>query len=338
MALSYEVAKIALSELLAPPQAPKDETPDARDPRPYLEAFHHVMWLPDHTSAEGPELYICMARDEVVLVSVGTAERALQASSSQPSAPFDSVRFPFSCIEEVTVDALNEDIFALVLKDRPKPLSDYPVLQFSSVYRREVLASLQVLFNSSITVQKEELATLPLRFVNVNTRSIEDAQQHPAFSLFESMPSDLQRGKKVFFRAGYMFMLPQHCMDAYQLLSDRPTSTYVMREGRTAAGAHGDVRKTGVKHLVMRILPPKPVSMDQNGLQAFHLWTECIAHAVAESEATFEASSLGTSVAQGDYTDSYFIPERGVYRKKLNVAGDRCQYVCYRVHVFTRVR
>lgn len=36
--------------------------------------------------------------------------------------------------------------------------------------------------------------------------------------------------------------------------------------------------------------------------------------------------------------DDFFIPEKGVYHKKLNVVGDKCAWVCYRVHIFTRNR
>lgn len=45
-----------------------------------------------------------------------------------------------------------------------------------------------------------------------------------------------------------------------------------------------------------------------------------------------------TAPEERKYEDSYFIPEQGVYRKKMNIVGDQAQWTCYRLHVYTRHR
>uniref|UniRef100_A0A6T6T2H3 Uncharacterized protein n=1 Tax=Amorphochlora amoebiformis TaxID=1561963 RepID=A0A6T6T2H3_9EUKA len=87
------------------------------------------------------------------------------------------------------------------------------------------------------------------------------------------------------------------------------------------------------KHLLVRVMPEKPIrsTMPDSNLN-FHLWVESIAWAMAQDEVQKEG--VARELASG----CIFIPERGVYRKKMNITGDESMYHCFRLHIFTKTR
>jgi len=70
-------------------------------------------------------------------------------------------------------------------------------------------------------------------------------------------------------------------------------------------------------------MPERPINpLFPNSNLSFHLWVERIAWAIAREE--------------GD--ESFFVPEHGIYRKKLNIVNDEAMWHCFRLHIFTKRR
>lgn len=336
-----------------------------------LYSFHQVLWYEDEEDQNPPLLYLCLAQDTVLFVDVQVFDSKLDANTaafigivedeaSQQRAKFPTLKLQYKDVAEVIIHSLYEDRFGLVLgDDRPDGLP--AVMNLRSCYRKEVVQSLQILHNSSTTLAGNALAQLKIRFVGGNDADSQLAFRHPSIKLFEHIPGHLTEGKKVFYRRGYLFLLPHHVIDRYELLSNRPCSTYIFRpvdaasKGSSSAGAI--MKPNQSKHMVVRFLPEKVVhSKDLDSELNFHLWVETIAHAVAQREfeesiPDYERNRSDDNFGDEDdedrdprklpppkYNESYFIIDQGVYRKKMNIVGDQASWTCYRLHIYTKER
>mgnify|MGYP000434840998 CR=1 FL=1 len=292
-------------------------------------AFHHVVWYiearPKHIELD---MYLICAKNEMVLVDCDTADAS---GGSRPSRNGSEVRnapkrlaertmftLSYSLLREVILHAQAEDRFGLVLTDS-RPVILPPVLQLSTCYRRQVLESLEILYNTYMTDTLNSLAQLPIRFVAVQSSNPRQAVRHPAVFMFDQCEDDIRLTTKVFYRRGYMFLLDQYALDLYELLDNRPCSTYLLRDGDAVKEARKLKRKQGLisaassatspdgtgpstsspdgpvenetsaanvavaKHLVVRFMPEKPIATaEQDSALEFQLFVENVAHAVAQ--------------------------------------------------------
>lgn len=324
--VSYQVAREALKDLLSRP----------------LQSFHQVLYHQTEDEKNAQLTYMCLAKHELVLCSVESLNvfkskgahsggGAAGAADVPPAPSFDPILIEYKTVARITVDAENEAMFSMELKDKTRKF-------FSSCYRKDIVGALQVLINTSSIISTNNLVSVKVAFTNVDNSDPSKAFRHPAVKMFGDAPPEIVKGKTVFYRRGYMFLLPRGVVDRYELLDNRPCSTYIFRDADQKAGAKGatNVKPSEAMHLVARFLPPKPIPTDrpQSELE-FALWTESIAYAVAEQEFQTHMGPEFQDVT--GYKDSYFVPQRGMYRKKMNVVGDQARWTCFRVHIYTKV-
>ena len=150
---------------------------------------------------------------------------------------------------------------------------------------------------------------------------------------------------------------------------NRHASMYVWPGDEVSGSARAPLTAAAVadrKHLIFRLMPERSVEPSLSGALradstlAFHLWVESFAWSVAASDGAWRdeggkaavgaarvgsggtAAALTASGEDGSTSvtapPSFFVPERGMYRKKLNIVGDEAMWRCFRVHVYTRHR
>lgn len=265
--------------------------------------FHQVLWYKEAGSKQKPMLlYLVCAKKELVLVDAEpwnpekpSTDARLRTRKRLAERTVYTLGYPI--IEEVIVHAQAEDRFGLVLSDdRPQGLP--PVLQLSTCYRKQVVEAIEILHNTFTTDVRNTLSQLPMRFVGIQSSNPRQAFRHPAVKMFDQCPLDVVQDTKVFYRRGYMFLAPRNVLDLYELLDNRPCSTYVFRDAAArgsankkhvkAADAPGEstvsaARVATSKHMVVRFMPEKPVATaEQDSLLEFQLFVENVAHAVAQ--------------------------------------------------------
>jgi len=283
-------------------------------------AFHQVLW---HVEAgvkhKEMQLYLVCAKSEIILVdaepwdpSKPSTDARLRTRKRLSERTMYTIGYPI--IEEVIVHAQAEDRFGLVLSDdRPQGLP--VVLQLSTCYRKQVVEAIEILHNTYTTDTRNTLSQLPMRFVGIQSTNPRQAFRHPAVNMFQQCPVEVVQDTKVFYRRGYMFLMSRHALDLYELLDNRPCSTYVFRDPSSrvsaankkhvkAADAPGEstvsaARVATSKHMVVRFMPEKPVSTsEQDSMLEFQLFVENVAHAVAQVLFSFTARG---NAARGSY-------------------------------------
>eukprot|EP00466_Bigelowiella_natans_P013294 jgi/Bigna1/75359/fgenesh1_pg.34_\ len=202
-------------------------------------------------------------------------------------------------------------------------------IALSSCHRKKIIEDLQISHDTAMISFGSELKFLQPKPFPTKIPDGWPEFRHPAIMMFNTIPAELKENMKPFYRCGYLFLGPKRMEDTSMAnLYNRHSSTYTF-PASDAAGGVLSVEKR--KHLLVRVMPEKPIrsSMPDSNLN-FHLWVESVAWAMAQDEVRQEEGSKG-----GISSDKIFIPERGVYRKKINITGDESMYHCFRLHIYT---
>jgi hypothetical protein len=289
----------------------------------------------------GQVFYLCLGESKMALFDVqSAAKRGANASAFTTWLEYDDVY-------SISVNSLVEYHFMLHLNSE-----DVPLISLGSVYRKRILEDIQVLHNTHAIDSTSAIRSLVIKFTTgASDGTGSTGYRHPAQILMEQLvPDQVNHRKKVFYRKGYMFLMDENVHDRYELLENRPCSTYYMslEEHQSGGDSKRDDGQRGKKkiqpseykrseHMVVRIMPEKALhAQERDSELAFHLWTESIATAIAKRE--YEESGEARPRGELEFVDNYLVVDSGVYRKKMNVAYDQSSWSCYRVHIFTKHR
>lgn len=242
---------------------------------------------------------------------------------------------------------------------------DVPMaLRFSCSFRKQLVEELQICHNIHSMIVRNKAVSLPVRFAplaltarrQIHVDGVTDTRL-ATFQYYNKlrMPPDF-RARKIFFRADYIFMGTDSMVDRYEALPNRPCSSYIIyennaqeekKQGATARSRSGPE----TSRLITKFLPPRNLS-DMGSLTRARdalgvnlttddedLGLELSQAGQSELEFQFWVESIAQALAMSENSsDQFFIPEKGVYFKKLNVVQDNAAWTCYRVHIFTRNR
>eukprot|EP00468_Gymnochlora_sp_CCMP2014_P015417 CAMPEP_0167767432 /NCGR_PEP_ID=MMETSP0110_2-20121227/16048_1 /TAXON_ID=629695 /ORGANISM="Gymnochlora sp., Strain CCMP2014" /LENGTH=1060 /DNA_ID=CAMNT_0007655873 /DNA_START=41 /DNA_END=3223 /DNA_ORIENTATION=- len=220
------------------------------------------------------------------------------------------------------------DRFA-ILMDQEICKEQCGLVVLASCHRKAIIEDVQIAHNTAVMHYSNNLEFLNYEYMKALTTTGPAYDfRHPALMMFNTLPQNLKMGKEPFYRCGYLFLGPKEMQDESSIdrvhdLKNRYTATYTWKHQEDSTGVQ--MPKEDCKHLIVRIMPKRPIVPTSQGSNlAFHLWVERVAWAVAESET--------------EDGDSFFVPEHGIYRKKLNIVKDEAMWHCFRLHVFTKNR
>eukprot|EP00467_Chlorarachnion_reptans_P000510 CAMPEP_0114514900 /NCGR_PEP_ID=MMETSP0109-20121206/16417_1 /TAXON_ID=29199 /ORGANISM="Chlorarachnion reptans, Strain CCCM449" /LENGTH=1026 /DNA_ID=CAMNT_0001695005 /DNA_START=20 /DNA_END=3100 /DNA_ORIENTATION=- len=266
-----------------------------------------------------------MEAEALSLIEIDELNEAAVKRSASSGLLFDT---KLEDIDRVIMHRLLADRFGILMKrDYHGPCG---FVALSSCHRKVVVEDIQISYNTAMMYSYSQLKNLRTEFLEAGAR--DDALtefRHPTLLMYNALPNQLKEGQKPFYRCGYIFLGPEKMQDTSQLssfnLNNRYVSTYQW-PGEEASGEK--VPAEDIKHLIFRIMPERPFGPSaQNSNLDFHLWVESIAWSIAEAE---DSKHLGTG--------SFFVPEQGIYRKKLNIVQDEAMYHCFRMHLSTKTR
>ncbi len=231
-------------------------------------SFHRVLWNAEPSNNENSSVvYLIMTKTEFLII---------QIEDDQLRRRTCHVLYclSYALVDELLVhDTMEDRFFFSVVDTRPRNVP--PVLYFSSCYRKAVTESFQVLHNIFTADIEHSLTQLKVSFVGREDNPL----RHVAVKMFSDCPSTFYEQTRMFYRRGYMFLAPRGTVDQYDLLDNRPCSTYVFRP----IEAQNETNVSAFPHTIVRFLPEKPVSStDRMSFLEFQLLVENIAHAIAQ--------------------------------------------------------
>ncbi len=264
-----------------------------------------------------------VADGKAVLGELRTDTKATKASAGSRRIPGLILRVPLTEVGKIWTHKILADRFAFEFTSQWANARAKPTfLAMSSCHRKRLIEDIQIAHDTAMMSFKSKLQAVRTQPLPMAVPSHWPEFRHPTIMMFNTIPEPLKVGMKPFYRCGYLFLAPRDMQDESSSRHNRHSSTYVF-PSFDAAGVEDSPDRS--KHLVMRVMPSKPLraSMPDSNLN-FHLWVESIAWKVAREEA-------GPS-------SRVFIPERGVYHKKMNITSDESMYHCFRLHIYTARR
>jgi len=274
---------------------------------------------------------------EIGTVRLGEVDETkyVKEETSPNEIPGLVCQFNLSDIGSIFTSSVLADRFALAIDRSIAEKCDPMIPEFialSSCHRKKVIEDLQISHDTSMISFNSKLTFLQPKPMPRRSPLNWPEFRHPAIMMFNTIPATMKVHVKPFYRCGYLFLGPKQMEDSSMgNLYNRHSCTYTFPANDAAGGVlHAEKRK----HLLLRMMPEKPIrsSMPDSNLN-FHLWVESIAWAMALDEVRQEESSKHEISS-----DKIFIPERGVYRKKMNITADESMYHCFRLHIFTPYR
>mmetsp|Transcript_659 Transcript_659/g.1296 ORF Transcript_659/g.1296 Transcript_659/m.1296 type:complete len:1065 (-) Transcript_659:266-3460(-) len=261
-------------------------------------------------------------------------EKDLKQEAAPGDIPGLVCSFELTAITNIYTHSILADRFGLAIDKVYADKCDPAIPAFialSSCHRKKIIEDLQISHDTAMISFNSQLAFLQPRPLAVQKPKGWPEFRHPTIMMFNTIPNPLKSHVKPFYRCGYLFLGPKQMEDTSMAnLYNRHSCTYTFPAKDAGGGSLADHKS---KHLVVRIMPEKPIrsSMPDSNLN-FHLWVESIAWSVAKDEV------LSNTPGKAFSSSSIFIPERGVYRKKMNITADESMYHCFRLHIFTRYR